>query len=1621
MKTTRILVILVLALGLVGGAAKGQHMLSGRVYEGQTGIEPPPLGDASPLAGVTVNLYGADDVRLMGTYITHTTTDGDGWYGLLFSAEVHAYDFYNIVAMTPAGYTSIGATSVSGTVRATDWIQYSFDDLAATTTGNKFWCLSETGPPENQPPVVFAGNDLVETSPIPLPYPVPLAGEVSDDGLPVGEPLVIEWSLVSGPGEVVSEDAANPETTAYFYAYGTYVLRLTAHDGEFEAFDDVIIEIREAAPELVCVDELIGVDINGSQPAGGVEPVAICWRITAGGADIGGTADQFYYAYAPDAAHGDFTAVVGWKGGVSRLTAHEWAKAGIMARQNLEPGSPYVMVVGTPGHGVALQGRDWPDGESWHVPVGLADWRVDETDTVWLRLDRVGNTITGSYWSTDADWPGGEHPGHPPEVWTASASHEVAFGDTQVGLATTSHQQGTSIEVNYTDLYIGPYVGPLILADPQLPEGPAGGEGYMGIREVIDNGPIGDQGACYASLASGMGTIVDYTASVLNIQDSGGNGHFGLDNPFGVVTAGHREQGAVDNLSLIARGTIRIPPGQGGFWTFGINSNDGFTLQLPGQNFLIGENGIIVNFESGAALRFYGGRTPADTLGVIELPPGVHTFWLTFHEGWGGAAVEFFAAMGAYTSWDAGVFSLVGGPDGLQLVAQEGEPEFFEEVPAWRMPELAVTSLTVEPERANPGQWIALSATVSSAGNGNTGPATLIFTVDDTEIHRASVGAMVAGEQVEVRTTWRSEDPGRHPVVAQLELGPRTFDWDPFNNTRRAIARISGEARPILELEVGEIDFNAMQLIPGQSYVIPVKFRNPGFSEISYVLVAFYIDGEQVSTGAIRSLSSGREQELSFTWSNVTRGEHAIAVKMTLPDGFPDPVHQSVKGWNVVVPDMTMLYSTADKHKWSSVGPRILDNDWAGRISCFAYHPSNPSIMYAGSVGNANTDDTAGGVWKTTNGGLDWFPVGDKLDSMKVRCIAVDDKAPANVYIGTDGYGIWKSIDSGQNWYPFASRQITGHYVTELIIRSESAPTSPRVLIYAATNQGVLRYTSDSPSAKTSTATDWPNIKTGIVADLAVHPIVRSTVFATLENEGRLYRTEKGITAKEETPGGGHDWTLTGNNLPVVTGWPGIRIDIYRSYPAYVYAGITSPRTGYHYAIYRSNDWGNNFQLMKEYTDKELPAVYNAFIRVHPNLLDMVYFGGVHFWKWSKYNPPEGQTSWTYKVDLSGAADLKALEFPPSGAPSVFYLACDQGMFRYTPSQTPKKETVDSKNYGLSGDTCEARNNNLRVSQMYDFDLGTSIPPRILAGTQDTGNIMYKGSSKWAFLHAFNYGDGLYSLIAPSNNDVLYIQFQHMDSTARSPNAGKDWKKIIANNGLPTDSAGNLLCNKYIIVDPHYPNTVLAACGSGDPVKGGEVYATTDAHLGTKCTWTPRGPFGTNVKGDVSRIVIQSNTTHWYAGTSHGQIWSTSSKVRGTWSLIDSHPDQANVRSMAFSPSDPNVLYVLYSGGDEHRRVQRLEWTAQGGWNGSWIKDNLDVAKVVPIVICGDAHRSDIAYVGTKHGVFCWDGARPMYDSWHSYNDGFPLTKVNDLKVGPDMRLYAATMGRGAWSVITGP
>ena len=137
-------VLLLLFLGSLSGAAPGTSSalvttrLEGRVYEGQANTEPP---NAIPLQGVTVKVYGSTQPDIYpGDLLGVTTTNASGWFGVDFT-ELR-YTYYNLVETDPSGYYSVWASSVGGTKKNNNWIQYTAPIAGSkTTTGNKFWDL----------------------------------------------------------------------------------------------------------------------------------------------------------------------------------------------------------------------------------------------------------------------------------------------------------------------------------------------------------------------------------------------------------------------------------------------------------------------------------------------------------------------------------------------------------------------------------------------------------------------------------------------------------------------------------------------------------------------------------------------------------------------------------------------------------------------------------------------------------------------------------------------------------------------------------------------------------------------------------------------------------------------------------------------------------------------------------------------------------------------------------------------------------------------------------------------------------------------------------------------------------------------------------------------------------------------------------------------------------------------------------------------------------------------------------------------------------------------------------------------------------------------------------------
>ena len=105
----------------------------------------------------------------------------------------------------------------------------------------------------NRVPRIHAGADrsLQATS---FPTLTNLTGTASDDGQP-NPPgaLNFTWSQVSGPGPVTFLSPGQLASSASFPGYGTYILRLTADDGELQASDEIAVMIERTPSEVTLI------------------------------------------------------------------------------------------------------------------------------------------------------------------------------------------------------------------------------------------------------------------------------------------------------------------------------------------------------------------------------------------------------------------------------------------------------------------------------------------------------------------------------------------------------------------------------------------------------------------------------------------------------------------------------------------------------------------------------------------------------------------------------------------------------------------------------------------------------------------------------------------------------------------------------------------------------------------------------------------------------------------------------------------------------------------------------------------------------------------------------------------------------------------------------------------------------------------------------------------------------------------------------------------------------------------------------------------------------------------------------------------------------------------------
>jgi len=162
------------------------------------------------------------------------------------------------------------------------------------------------------------------------------------------------------------------------------------------------------------------------------------YTMSASGADIGGTADEFRYAYKQLSGAGSITAQV-----LSVENTNEWAKAGVMIRRTLDSSSPFAAVYITPENGCRYQGRlTIGAGLSSDSSVATPEQRAI-TAPYWVKIERDNANNFNGFYSSDG------------VSWTAMAWNPQNIPmptDVYIGLALTSHNPIAVCKAQFSDV-----------------------------------------------------------------------------------------------------------------------------------------------------------------------------------------------------------------------------------------------------------------------------------------------------------------------------------------------------------------------------------------------------------------------------------------------------------------------------------------------------------------------------------------------------------------------------------------------------------------------------------------------------------------------------------------------------------------------------------------------------------------------------------------------------------------------------------------------------------------------------------------------------------------------------------------------------------------------------------------------------------------------------------------------------------------------------------------------------------------------------------------------------------------------------------------------------------------
>lgn len=691
---------------------------------------------------------------------------------------------------------------------------------------------------------------------------------------------------------------------------------------------------------------------------------------------------------------------------------------------------------------------------------------------------------------------------------------------------------------------------------------------------------------------------------------------------------------------------------------------------------------------------------------------------------------------------------------------------------------------------------------------------------------------------------------------------------------------------------------------------------------------------------------------------------------------------------------------------------RVVGPNRGGRSLCSAGSPSRPLEYFFGAVG--------GGLWKTSDGGLNWKPVTDgQIKSSSIGSCAVAESNPDVVWIGMgetqfrgnimQGDGLYKSTDAGKTWKHAGLGQI------QAFARVRVHPTNPDIVYAAAFGKPYAESEDRGIYKTTDGGTTWRKVlyKSPKAAgvDISIDKKNPNVIFASL---WEAWRTPWGMNSGGPD-GGLYKSTDAGETWVDITRSPGlpsgvvgkIGVSVSPVDSNRVFAMIENENGG----LFRSDDAGATWTRINEDRAIRQRAFYYTRVFADTQNKDLVYVLNVNFHKsvdggktFTTLRPPHGDNH-----DLWIAPDdNKRIIASNDGGGTVSI----NGGETWTDEDYPTAQlyhVITTKDFNYH--VCGAQQDNTTLCAPSRPD--PRQPPRM--GQGDPGSWFYQ------------VGGGESGYIAPSpvNPDIFYAGSQGALITRFDRSTGQVRDVQIYPeffSGMPSKD----LKERWQWTFPI----------QFDPLDSGTLYATSQ-HL-----WktTNEGRSWEKISPDLTRadpktlgdsggpITHDMNGPEIYATIfaiapsrkEKGTIWTGSDDglafitrdAGKTWANITPKdlPEFARISIIEASSHKAGTAYLCAKRYQLDDRAPYIYRTDDYGKTWTKIVNGIDGGAFVHAVR-EDPKQEGLLYAGTEHGVYVSfnNGA-----SWQPFSQNLPDTQVSDLVV-EENDLVIATHGRSMW------